>query len=97
MTKLWVSLGLGTGREILEEGTGRQGWWGSWRQSWPLRFPRKANLSVELAGGVKRSSTVLPRRWAMRSRTGCGSWREGAWGGPGLAQPARVSAALRAR
>jgi len=85
------------GMEVLGE-AGRQGWWGSWRQSCPERVePRKGNLSVELEGAVKCSSTLLPMRWAVRSRTGWGSWREGACGGPGLAQPRVVSAALRVR
>jgi len=66
----WRSLGLGVGTEVRGP-TGRQGWWGSWRHSCPEGVgPRKANLSVELAGGVKRSSTVLPTREAERSRTG---------------------------
>ena len=35
-------------------------------------------------------------REAVRSRTGCGSLSEGAWGGPGLAQPMVVKVAARA-
>jgi len=97
VTKLLSSLDLPRGMESLGP-AGVQGWWGSWRQSCPLRVePRKANLSVELDGAVKCSSTVLPTRRAVRSRTGWGSWSEGARGGPGLAHPKRISVALRAR
>jgi hypothetical protein len=93
-----VSLELETGMEVFEAAMAMQGWWGSWRQSWPgMVGPRRGSLSVELEGAVKSSSTVLPMRLAARSRTGWGRWSEGAWGGPGLAQPMRVKAALRAR
>ena len=97
VTTLWASLALGRGMESLGP-VGVQGWWGSWRQSCPERVvTRKGNLSVELAGAVKWSSTVFPMRWAVRSWTGWGKWREGARGGAGLAHPARISAVLRAR
>ena len=53
VTKLLESMELVRGTEIRGE-AGRQGWWGSWRHSWPERVgPRKGNLSVELEGAVK--------------------------------------------
>jgi len=53
-----------------------------------VRFaPRKGCLSVEREGTVKRISTVLPIRVAVRSRVGSGRFSEGGFGGPGVAQP----------
>gem|GEM_PF-6905521 len=53
-------------------------------------------MSVEREGAVKCSSTVLPMRVTLRSRTGWGRLRVGARGGPGLAQPNIVKIAAKA-
>jgi hypothetical protein len=66
-----VSSAFAREMEVLEEGTATQVRCGSWRQSWPETVvPRRGSLSVEVAGAVKWSSTVLPTRVAERSRTG---------------------------
>jgi hypothetical protein len=96
VTRFLVSLGPAVATLVLEAGTGMQGWWSSWRQSWPgMVGARRGSLSVELGGAVKWSSTVLPMRATVRLRTGCGRRREGARGGPGLAQPTAAKTPLR--